>query len=418
MSVTSHTVMAAAATRASSLGASIVSASTPSAVRALINPATWVLVASLADLPAASGGVITLAADTTYVITTTVDLAGARIVASSNTAIIGGSSENCRLKSTGLAAAALITSAYSLPMRNVTLEAAIALALDATGNPGAALDWTSVNLTDCASCGTIRGYSNAVFTSCALLSSGGLIFDGAFNTVAFNQCIISPAAGQTAITVAGTATIARRFRVIYSAIVVPATATGIEVPSLAAFPTGESFILDTCAFTGLGTYLSGVSQADNVALFTLNTGIANSATVAQYYMIGNALGTSTVLQSTFYKIAGVTSSGDYVRKFTLTNNRATYAGVLAGFFRVTVVLSLADGNNQDIAVRVALDGVTLASSETIANTGAGGRASSVSVQAIVFLNPGQYVEVWAANKTSAGGTLTVSDLNVIVSRFS
>jgi len=41
---------------------------------------------------------------------------------------IGGSSENCRIKSTGLVTA-LITSVYSLPIRNVTIEAALALDL-------------------------------------------------------------------------------------------------------------------------------------------------------------------------------------------------------------------------------------------------------------------------------------------------
>ena len=142
MAVTGHTVMSDSACRASALGASVVASATASATRALLNPPTYVLVYSTADLPAAVAGVITLAANTTYVITTTVDLAGARLVCSANTAIIGGSSENCRIKSTGLGASPLITSAYSLPMRNVSIEATIALALDATGNPDQALDWT------------------------------------------------------------------------------------------------------------------------------------------------------------------------------------------------------------------------------------------------------------------------------------
>jgi hypothetical protein len=162
MAVTGHTVMSDSACRASALGASVVASATASATRALLNPPTYVLVYSTADLPAAVAGVITLAANTTYVITTTVDLAGARLVCSANTAIIGGSSENCRIKSTGLGASPLITSAYSLPMRNVSIEATIALALDATGNLDQALDWTGVNFINTPTIGTIRGYGNVV----------------------------------------------------------------------------------------------------------------------------------------------------------------------------------------------------------------------------------------------------------------
>ena len=65
MAVTGHTVMSDSACRASALGASVVASATASATRALLNPPTYVLVYSTADLPAAVAGVITLAANTT-----------------------------------------------------------------------------------------------------------------------------------------------------------------------------------------------------------------------------------------------------------------------------------------------------------------------------------------------------------------
>ena len=111
-------------------------------------PTAFVFVDGPSDLPAAVGGVHTLADNATYFLTGTVDLNGARIVAGQNTTILGGSSENCRLKSTGLTGTALITSAYSLPMRGLTIEADVALDLDGTGTPTAALDWFGVNFTD------------------------------------------------------------------------------------------------------------------------------------------------------------------------------------------------------------------------------------------------------------------------------
>ena len=69
-------------------------------------------VARKADLPAAVTGVITLAANATYYFVNTLDLTGDRLVCGANTTILGSSSENCRLISTGLSAAtALISSA-------------------------------------------------------------------------------------------------------------------------------------------------------------------------------------------------------------------------------------------------------------------------------------------------------------------
>lgn len=378
--------------------------------------AYWIFVEAAGDFPAAVGGVITLAANTTYVVTTTVDLAGDRLVAGENTTIIGGSSENCRLKSTGLVGLPLVTSQWSLPMRNVAIEADVAFDLDGAGNPGVALDWFGVNLTDCGSAGTIKDYNNVIWTDCALLNTGGLRFDGTLNTVGFNSCLFSVPAGEAGITIEATATIARRFRVIYSSLIVPPTATGIAVPVLAAFPLSESLILDTVNFSGGGTYLDGVSQADNAALIVNAVGIENSASVAQYYMTGNVAVTSTTLQGAFYKVAGATTPGPYVSKFTLSDNRATYSGARASFFHVTATASLTDGNNQDIALRLAVGGATIVASTSKVNTGAGGRVENVTVQATVLLSLGSYVELWAANTTSAGGSLVVTDMNVSIVR--
>ncbi len=104
----------------------------------------------------ATSNVITLLANVTYYFTTTVDLLGDRIVCSANTVILGASSENCVLKSTGLnSSTALITSVYSLPIRNITFTHGTVLNLDGDGTT-TALDWFGVNFTDCATVGTIQ----------------------------------------------------------------------------------------------------------------------------------------------------------------------------------------------------------------------------------------------------------------------
>lgn len=85
-----------------------------------------IFVSEKSDFPTPSNGVITLLDNATYFITSTVDLIGDRLACGINTTIIGGSSENCRIKSTGLTSA-LITSSYSLPIRNITITVTLAL---------------------------------------------------------------------------------------------------------------------------------------------------------------------------------------------------------------------------------------------------------------------------------------------------
>jgi hypothetical protein len=134
-------------------------------------------------------------------------------------------------------------------------------------------------------------------------------------------------------------------------------------------------------------------------------------------MLNNATGTLLSLRNTFYKIEGITSAGPGGSQFVLSNNRATFIGARAGFFRAQSVITLTDGNNQDIALRFAVNGTTIPSSETNTNTGTGGRSQNVAIQGIVSLSSGSYVELWAANTTSAGATMTAVDMNTIISRF-
>ena len=76
-----------------------------------------------ADLPTAVGGIITLLPNVTYYFTDSVDLTGDRLVCSANTCILGASSENAFITSTGLGVGIpLLYSEYTLPVRHVTFH--------------------------------------------------------------------------------------------------------------------------------------------------------------------------------------------------------------------------------------------------------------------------------------------------------
>jgi hypothetical protein len=375
-----------------------------------------VFVSSPADLPDPVAGVITLADNVTYFFTTVVDLLGDRLVCGENTTILGGSSENCRIKSTGLTGTALITSVYSLPMRNITIEADVALNLDGDGTT-TALDWFGVNFTDCGTVGTIKDYSNFIMADSAFLNSGGLTFNGTIGTIGVSQCLFDCNATNTVFILPATLTVTRRFRIIYSSFVVLSGETGINVNVSATIPT-ESYILDTVNFGGGGTYLTGVTHTSNDALFTNCTNITNSAVNGQLYMQGNATATTIGDTVTFVKVAGTTTASTDNSKFSHSNNRLTCDAVISRKYLIQANLAFASGNtnvcefgffdSQLNAVRTP--------SRTKSTANASGRAEGVTFFCVLTMKAGDYLEIHARN-TSAANNITVEQLNFTITEI-
>ena len=374
-----------------------------------------VFVSSPSDLPRPVAGAIPLRDAHTYFFLTEVDLVGARLVGGRNTTIIGASSENCRIKSTGLTAAvALLSSNYTMPVRHITLEAPKILDLDATGAASPqALDWYGVNLEGSSDIGTIRGYSNFVAASMAFLGASGLVFDGTMGTVGLTDCLFVGTNPGTTISVPATATVTRRLRIAYSAFVATGSGVALDVSPNASVPA-EGYVLDTCNFSGGGTYAQGVQHDDNKARWSENRGVQNSAAVTGYYMQGNAAATPIAAVSTPVKLAGTTTETAISQRFTVsTTNRATYVGAIDRDFKVSAVASLASSNNNQVSVYIAKNGVPIGESKTDFTTNAGGRLENGSTQALAALTSGDYVEVWVENNT-ATNDVTAEDLNVII----
>lgn len=380
-----------------------------------------VQVDDLTDLPAAVGGVITLAADTAYKFTTGLDFLGARIVLSSGTVLLGTSSETAILKSTGLAAATpFISAAHGgpNPMQNFRIED-IGTVFDIDGQSGAnaALDWVAVNLVNCGNAGTIRDITNLIVNTSAWLDCGQLTLDGTIGTVGFFQMLwtVPSGSGKTAIRFEPTCVISRRFRYTYGPMVVPAGCVGIDVVDrVSTFLDGETMGLLFANFSGGGTYLQGATYDDVETIIEATRGLTNSAPSAHFYLTNNATPTPIAVSGTFYKVEGATSEGTYSAKFVFTANRATYAGGFARFFRIAASVALTSGNNNNVRMRVAVNGTTLADTNQRAVTGSGGRLESMTTLGTVLLNPGDFVEVWVAND-SGTTDITVTDMQVTVS---
>lgn len=383
-----------------------------------ISGGTFVFVTQKSDLPTPSAGVITLADGVTYLFTDEVDLTGDRLVCGINTTILGGSSENCRIKSTGLTGTALITSNYSLPIRNITIEANVALNLDGDGAT-TAIDWFGVNFTDCATIGTIKDYSNFIMQDSAFLNSGNLTFDGTIGTIGATQCLFNCNASGTAFILAPTLTVTRRFRIVYSSFIILSGEKGIDTTPAPTIPD-DAFILNYCNFSGGGTYLDGFDYTSVKSLFINNVGITNTSNVGHNYMINNTTNTTIGVPNVnvWVKAAGTTTVGiGNSAKWTQpANNRLLYGGIISTEFIYNAVGTVQSGAaNQVISVALAKNGVVQAESEITCRTSTANQPFPFALQDVINVTTGDYLEIYVLNTQSTD--VRVGDLNVIIQKI-
>ena len=381
---------------------------------ALGGSGAFYFVSSVSELPKAQSGIITLKANATYYFTGSIDLLGSRLLGSENTVILGASSENSRITSTGLGVGvALFTTEWTTPIRHVTFQDVdTALNIDGSINPPLALDWTGVNFLNVPNVGKIDTADNFIFSKGAFLNSQNLQFDGSHGTIGIdNSIFVGNGSSGNILDILSTATITRRFRLIYSSMVVFGSTVGINVNSSATIPT-EGYILDTINFSGGGTYLIGVDYTDNKTRFVNSKGIENTAEIGNYFMTNNAISTVISTIDTPVKVLGTTTANAINQKFTHTDNRLTYVGALIRDFQVTATVSLTSGNNNVVGVYVAKNGIVINSSEMYSTTSSGGRAESITCQTILELNQNDYVEIFVENSSSTTN-ITVEYLNVI-----
>ena len=373
-----------------------------------------VTVAALADLPTPIGGIITLLADTTYYFLGDIDLVGSRLVTSGTTCILGTSSETSSITSTGLVGAPVLTCQSTLPMRHITFrdcETAVVLGDNVGGQ--AAADWYGVNFLNCGVGVELLDVANFVFATGAFLDGSQMLIKGALGSAVFTDSIfVSDGTAKASVLVESTANISRRVRFTSSVFITFGSSNSINFSTSAITPA-QGYILETCNFSGGGTYQLGVTSADNKALFRDSVGITNSSDISQYYMGGNVTVTPIAVSGTAVKVLGATTSSTITSKFTNTDNRATYTGALDTFFKVAATLSVQSGNNNQIGVYVAKNGVVDVSSEVYGTTGGSGRAENIVVQTIVQLVQGDFIEIFVENSTGTQD-ITVTDLNVIV----
>ena len=377
----------------------------------------FVFVRSLDDLPTPSGGVITLVADASYYFTTAIDLQGNRLVCSGVTSISGVSSETSSIISTGLSAATpMIYSQYTLPMRNITLTAGYAVHIENNGSD-IAIDWNAVNFINCANTWLIDGVDNFIYTNGAVINSANMIFDGNINTIAAANSLFVILAGETGWQLNATLTVARRFRIIYSAMFSGTGSSGIDVIAGASVPD-ENFILDSVNFSGPGDYVSGLTVESLETIYIACVGITNTSIFGSMFIAdpGDVLTTAITDTTSYFPVAGITTGSTFNQKYTHTNNRLTVNAARRRKYLVSGTVSFLTNLN-NVCHFAIYDSTTAAvrpDSDVLstANRGNLGRAENVSFSCVIEHVQGDYISIYVRNE--AGNNVDVIALQVTI----
>lgn len=359
---------------------------------------------------------ITLEANKTYFITNNVNLQDYYLYAPSKCCILGYSSEVSSLTST---ADTMLIVDDTLPIRDITLINNTGTILDIdgsrSGSSNIAYDWYGVNFT--GEVGIIKNFDNFVASSLAFLNGYNLTFDGTSNTIAISNSLFSPGSGNNMIIIPATANISRRFRIIYSSFVIIGIGIGINFNNSATVPT-ESYILDTCNFSGGGSYLSGINYTSNLTLFVNNVGITNTSVNGQLYMNNNLDATSISDTTNFFKVAGTTTNSPDNSKYTGTDNRLTCQAIIERTYLIQCNLSFNAGSNNvcEFGFYDSAIGSVRLPSRTKGTANSGGRAENISFMCVVKHSANDYLEIHCRN-TSAITNITVSDMNFVITEI-
>lgn len=371
------------------------------------------------DLPNSNDGVITLEANNTYIFTNDIDLLGDRFVTAGVINLFGLSSETSSITSTGLGVSTpLITSEYSIVLENINIkDVDTAISIDANTR-SVALDWENVNFSNVPNVGTINTCNNFIYETGAFLDSQGLVITGTIGTVSLsNSLFVGRSSSGNIIDLDASCVITSRFRVIYSSMVVDTLGAAINVNASASIPT-ESYILDTVNFSGSGTYLKGVTNTSNDALFIACKGIPNTSVNGQLYMQDNATLTTISISNTFYKVAGTTTASADNQKYTATDNRLTNNATIERKYLISCSLSFTSGNNKvcEFGFYDSKLSTVRTPSRTKSTSNGSGRAENISFSCVVNHSENDYLEIWCSNTTDTAN-ITVTDMNFVITEI-
>lgn len=373
-------------------------------------PEDQVIVNSLADFPTPVGQVITLLAETQYLIGSDTNLGDNRLVLASNTAVSGIESIVVTLTYTGSGDMFSMTN-IRWRINNLGISCVNGRVINFSDNTD-----TIFRMHDCSvSCATFGLFNStgtngttARFTtvSPSAMTSGGCTITGGWNTWLWET-------SATAITTGtlfdfGTATFDEIILDLILANLGAGTTLIKGAANSANINTGGSAIISRMLTSGAGTPLDTITTDDVRWLFVHNDDIVDTNPDGLLSLNGNS--TETVISSADVPVlvAGTWVVED-VSFFTgTTAGRLTFNGErdLSVPVDIVTTINAASGTNKDITIYLAKNGSIIENSGKTNRVGSTDPASTTVLWQLT-LSTTDFVEVWIENNTDT--------INLIVS---
>lgn len=377
--------------------------------------ANTVVIVQESDFPTASGGVIPLAANTTYLIKDSFSLANALSFANAGSVIAGDSLTRSKITFTGTGQ--FIRSAgENVTCRNISVLAATQTLLGITGDGTTQVSFNNCELTFLQG-GTVA--TVAIFvtheTSFFHLGAVGLAFSGTCNTLAMdftrNQDINATA---TKFIDLGSSTWEA---ISLNNIQFISTVAAIAVeglPSNGNLTTNGRAIFANCFVQGSTVAVSGITIDDNKWRFVGNVGVQDSKAIAFGYI--SVPDTTDVLDGSYVPIAGTWTQQAFTsRAVVASNGEVTLSNLETQSFTISVTLT---------AVKVS-GSVASYTFQIQQDSGSGFVAIEGANKTVNVSTVGQSITVFGLTEAITGhklriavqGNGTADDIDVDVSQF-
>ena len=368
-----------------------------------------VVINALADFPAPVAGVITLLADTLYLLGQNVSLGTNTIKLSSNTSLQGLDSIVISLTYTGTGDMFTIANTRNR-IANLMIVCSTGRVLNYTDNTGSIF-----RMTDCTVSAARFGLMNgaapgavARFTNVSgAFSVSGLTFTGQWNTLVYEVAAITQNAG--AFLDLGTATF---MAIIIGPVLVTVASGATYISGLTNsgnIDVGGTGQVTQTLSNGAGTLLAGISVDDALWIFAHNDDIQDTRSDALISMQSNATNTVIASSGTYVLVAGTwVDSG--TSQFTADSaGRMTYLGGNNARLPVDFSCSAApvSGNAKTIGFQVALNGTLIPASKRTGTTDSGKPVSITNIWQITMAT-NDFVEIFVTNETDAIDVLVSS----------
>lgn len=368
----------------------------------------YVLVKTLADFPAPSGGVITLVAGTMYEINGTISL-GANKIDLNGCEVTGGDSNNDKLNFTGTGA--LFTSTKGGIIKNLTLFGNGTNNLFSLNDSSQLLNLVvrDCNIAAFASVGSIAGYNLVLMNLLGYVSNAnGITYNGVEHLFVKDQSWFPSNTG-TVVTLTGNFDVVGFIGGLFE---IDLGETGLNVSGIGTID--DNAFISGVSFVGAGTRTVGTFakqwEIDTPGINTEKDDVATGA----FHITTPAV---TVIGSTglIYKVAGTTTTGYLFRVDDGgQSNRLRYIGTKTRQFKIIGRASLqATSNTQTVSIYIAKNNTVIAESRSRLRLPNLNQDEDASIVGSVELAPNDYIEIGVQNNTSTAN-ITFSFMNIVL----